>query len=111
MEMRRFQNNGFNHIILSRDGGASTIYTDLNMDGNQISYCGVPKHDHNAVTKSYCNKEITESKTEIMSAVDAIVLRSEIPSGMCSELRTVAASNNRDHSTRSLYYCLFAPHT
>ena len=40
-----------------------------------------------------------------------ILLRSEIPSGMCAELRTVAASNNRDHPTRSLYYCLFAPHT
>ena len=38
------------------------------------------------------------------------LLRSEIPSGMCAELRTVAASNNRDHPTRSLYYCLFAPH-
>jgi len=32
-------------------------------------------------------------------------LRSEIPSGMCAKLRTVAASNNRDHPTRSLYYC------
>ena len=40
-----------------------------------------------------------------------LVLRSEIPSGMCAKLRTMAASNNRDHPTRSLYYCLFAPHT
>ena len=40
-----------------------------------------------------------------------ILLRSEIPSGMCAKLRTVAASNNRDHPTRSLCYCLFAPHT
>jgi len=30
---------------------------------------------------------------------------------MCAKLRTVAASNNRDDPTRSLYYCLFAPHT
>jgi len=29
---------------------------------------------------------------------------------MCAKLRTVAASSNRDHPTRSLYYCLFAPH-
>jgi len=29
---------------------------------------------------------------------------------MCAKLHTVAASNNRDHPTRSLYYCLFAPH-
>jgi len=32
-----------------------------------------------------------------------ILLRSEIPSGMCAKLRTVATSNNRDHPTRSLY--------
>jgi len=31
-----------------------------------------------------------------------ILLRSEIPSSMCAKLRTVAASNNRDHPTRSL---------
>ena len=36
-------------------------------------------------------------------------LQSEIPSGMCAKLRTVAASNNRHHPTRSLYYCLFVP--
>ena len=40
----------------------------------------------------------------------SILLRSEIPSSMCAKLRTVATSNNRDHPTRSLYYCLFAPH-
>jgi len=40
-----------------------------------------------------------------------IMLRAEIPSGMCAKLRTMAASNNGDHPTRSLYYCLFAPHT
>jgi len=39
-----------------------------------------------------------------------MLLRSEIPSGMCAKLRTVAASNNRDLLTRSLYYCLFVPH-
>ena len=37
------------------------------------------------------------------------MLRSESPSGKCAKLHTVAASNNRDHPTRSLYYC-FAPH-
>ena len=40
-----------------------------------------------------------------------ILLRSEIPSGICANLRTVAASNNRVHIPWSLYYCLFAPHT
>jgi len=33
-----------------------------------------------------------------------LLLRSEIPSGMCAKLRTMAASNKRDHPTRSLYY-------
>jgi len=27
---------------------------------------------------------------------------------MCAKLHIVAASNMRDHPTRSLYYCLFA---
>jgi len=41
------------------------------------------------------------------------MLRPESPSGKCAKLHTVAASNDRDHLTRSLYYCyycLFAPH-
>jgi len=38
-----------------------------------------------------------------------VLLRSESPSGMCAKLRTVAASNNRDRLTRSLYCWLFAP--
>ena len=40
-----------------------------------------------------------------------LLLRSEIPSVICTKLRTVAASNNRVHMPWSLYYCLFAPHT
>ena len=36
------------------------------------------------------------------------LLRSEIPSGMCTKLRTVAASNNRDHARNLSYYCLLA---
>ena len=31
-------------------------------------------------------------------------------SGKCTKFHTVAASNNRDHVTRSLCYCLFLPH-
>jgi len=27
-----------------------------------------------------------------------VLLRSEIPNGMCAKLRTVAASNNKDHA-------------
>jgi len=43
-------------------------------------------------------------------SLDCRLLRSEIPSGMCAKLRTVAASNIRVHMPWSLYYCLFAPH-
>jgi len=40
-----------------------------------------------------------------------ILLLSEIPSGMCAKLRTVTASNNRDHAHNLSYYCLLALHT
>jgi len=40
----------------------------------------------------------------------SLVLRSKSSSGKCAELHTVEARNNRDHPTRSLYYCLFASH-
>jgi len=39
-----------------------------------------------------------------------VLLRSENSSGMCANLCTVAASNSSVHPTRSLWYCLFAPH-
>jgi len=39
-----------------------------------------------------------------------LVLRSEIPIGMCAKLRTVAAKNNRDHARNLSYYCLLALH-
>jgi len=35
-----------------------------------------------------------------------VVLRSEILSGMCAKLRTMAASNNRDHARNLSYYGL-----
>jgi len=35
-----------------------------------------------------------------------VLLRSEIPSGMCTKLRTAAASNNRDHASQSLLLLL-----
>jgi len=40
-----------------------------------------------------------------------ILLWSESPSTKCAKLHTVAATNNRNLATRSLYCCLFAPHT
>jgi len=39
-----------------------------------------------------------------------MLMRSEIPSGMCAKLRIVAASTNRVHLPWSLCCCLFAPH-
>jgi len=39
-----------------------------------------------------------------------LLLQSEIPSGMCAKLRTVAASSNRDHACNLSYYCLLALH-
>jgi len=39
-----------------------------------------------------------------------LLLRSERPSGMCTKLCTVAASNKGVHTPRSLCYYLFAPH-
>jgi len=50
-----------------------------------------------------------ESNTTLHPGYSTILLRSESPSGMCAKLRTVAASNNRVHTPRSLYYCLFVP--
>jgi len=35
-----------------------------------------------------------------------VVMQSKIPSGMCAKLRTVAASNNRDHASQSLLLLL-----
>ena len=39
-----------------------------------------------------------------------LMLRSKWSSDKCAKLHSVAASNSRDFLTRSLYYCLFAPH-
>jgi len=35
-----------------------------------------------------------------------VLLRWEIPSGMCAKLRTAAASNNRNHASQSLLLLL-----
>jgi len=54
--------------------------------------------------------KITKSTNKIMTASKYILLRSEIPSGMCAKLRTMAASNNRDHVCNLSYYCLLVLH-
>ena len=48
---------------------------------------------------SYFVKRISES---------ILVLRSEIPIGVCAKLRTVAANNYGDHARNLSYYCLLA---
>jgi len=44
--------------------------------------------------------------TEKEARTALLLLRSEIPGGMCSKLRTAAASNNRDHMSQSLLLLL-----
>jgi len=56
------------------------------------------------------NGKIVPAKLLPLKAKDTLLLRSESPSGMCAKLHTVAASNNRDHTPQSLYYCWFVPH-
>jgi len=57
-----------------------------------------------------CPPSNPENKKCISSIRQCILLRSEIPSGICAKLRSVAASNNRVHMPWSLCYCLLAPH-
>jgi len=64
-----------------------------------------PHRSHALFSKAVPGKTFT-----IPGKTCTILLRSETPSGMCAKLCTVAASNNKVHPTRSLYYCLFAPH-
>ena len=52
----------------------------------------------------------TDPRVYIAYRSTNILLRSDIPSGICAKLRTVAASNNRVHMPWSLYYYLFAQH-
>ena len=60
--------------------------------------------------RAFFGRVTFENVSFLLCSCPNLLLRSEIPSGMCAKLRTVAASNNRDHpTTRSLYYCLFAP--
>ena len=65
----------------------------------------------NSSNNFHCSHVTLSSSKNVNMVEWLVLLRSEIPSGMCAKLRTVAASNNRDHPTRSLNYCLFAPHT
>jgi len=52
----------------------------------------------------------TETNLVVVIHRTLVLLRLEIPSGMCAKLRTVAASNNRDHARNLSYCCLLALH-
>jgi len=52
----------------------------------------------------------SENSSSFLVLVTLLLLRSEIPSGVCAKLRTVAESNNRDHARNLSYYCLLALH-
>ena len=68
------------------------------------SFCNEPHQSHVLFVK------VTHSTT-FASWSQHYFVEIRKPSGMWTKLHTVAASNNRDHMPRSLYYCLFAPHT
>ena len=84
-------------------------------------YCAFPRwhtntgsfgHDNillNSCKAAPVRKRPSRQRSAYDLTVPFVLLRSEIPSGMCAKLRTVAASNNRVHMPWSLYYCLFAP--
>ena len=61
----------------------------------------------------WCEQAIKEWSHQVICIVACChsvkLLWLERLSGKCAKLHTVAASNNRDHALRSLYYCLFAP--
>jgi len=91
--------------------------------GKQRHFCAVKKNivlSLNFVTKNSGTSRLLLLLCSFLHAVygfcnypstyGLVLLRSEIPSGICAKLRTVAASNNRVHMPWSLYYCLFAPH-
>ena len=82
--------------------------------GNSEAACAWIRQVHKTTTNKpmSCNFIATAYKANshfVFESNLVVVLRSEIPSGICAKLRTVAASNNRVHMPWSLCYCLFAP--
>jgi len=69
-------------------------------DDSIISDQSFPRHTRNGrfICFSCCKRSFK------------VLLRSKIPSGMSAKLRTVAASNNRDHARNLSYCCLLALH-
>ena len=77
--------------------------------GNFVLYKGFMKHA--SISFFLINTRITTvpSLRRYGELNTCTVLRSEIPSGVCAKLRTVAASNNGHHARNLSYFCLLAP--
>jgi len=45
-------------------------------------------------------RHLPARQSNTADSLEFVLLRSEIPSGMCAKLRTVATSNNRDHARK-----------
>jgi len=65
----------------------------------------------NAANSRRRRSNMANSPPKFPKLVSLLVLGSEIPSGMCAKLRTVATSNNRHHPLNLSYYCLLATRT
>ena len=78
---------------------------------NMASKIIPPPSNKTHIAKMNCESSFYLHETSAEEIMHIIVLRSEIPSSMCAKLRTVAASNNRDHARNLSYYCLLALHT
>jgi len=78
----------------------------------QESSCSLQVKIHELLTdKESKTKYFTFSLTTWEHLLfSSLLLRSEVPSGMCAKVRTVAASNNRDHARNLSYNCLLALH-
>jgi len=77
---------------------------------SHISYCITAKGHLVHMGTHEITSFLPYSHTFFCSATFTVMLRSESPSGMRAKLHTVAASNNRIHTPRSLYHCLFVQH-
>jgi len=62
-------------------------------------FCNKPHWSHILFVKVFTQHDLCILVTA------PFLLWSESPTSMCAKLRTVAASNNRDHMPRSLRYC------
>jgi len=75
-------------------------------DATTSPFYNEPHRSHVLFVKSAPDMTFTASQP----GQSIILLRSENPIGKCAKLQAVAASNNRDHPTRSHYYIAYLRH-